>query len=358
LPAALVWSHCDDFYIHGPTKEKTTAALTAFLDKAVDVGMLCHPGKLTPPSHTVKYTGLIFDTTTEPTLLIPEDKRIKALAMIDYAKCHHGRISRLALAVVVGLLESLVEATPTRLGHTYLRHLQHTLHPFGWDGDELAYLSYTSLTAEDLREFSMWEWILSHRGRSVRAPRAGTLVPSFGDGSGTGTGGTVKYTEGELFEMWMGVWSPKVYHFSSNWKELQTLKATLERARRQHPKDVTGVTFFYFTVNSTTYFICTSGPSTSPALHEMVEEIKRIKIELGIVLEVVHVPGTTIITEGTDGLSRGIWISHLHSNPSQDQVLSEIFSPVPFTPDVSQWALNEFGLSSTIPCHYRSWELE
>jgi hypothetical protein len=38
----------------------------------------------------------------------------------------------------------------------------------------------------------------------------------------------------------------------------------------------------------------------------MVEEIKRLKIELNIILEVIHVPGTTIITEGTDGLSRGI----------------------------------------------------
>jgi hypothetical protein len=70
------------------------------------------------------------------------------------------------------------------------------------------------------------------------------------------------------------------------------------------------------------------------------------------------VPGTTIITEGTDGLSRGIWISHMHSMPSQNQVLTEIFSPVPFTPDVSQWAINEIGLPPTIPCLYRSWELE
>jgi hypothetical protein len=138
--------------------------------------------------------------------------------------------------------------------------------------------------------------------------------------------------------MWMGVWSPKVYHFSSNWKELRTLKATLERARRQHRKEITGVTFFYFTDNIVTYYIVTSGSSTSPALHEIVEEIKRLEIELDLILEVIHLPGTTIITEGTDGLSRGIWISQLHSTPSQDQVLTEIFSPVPFTPDLARWA--------------------
>jgi hypothetical protein len=54
---------------------------------------------------------------------------------------------------------------------------------------------------------------------------------------------------------------------------------------------------------------------------------------------------------------------HLHLNlmPSQNQVLSETFSPFPIIPDVSRcWtAVNEIGLPSTIPCHYRScWELE
>jgi hypothetical protein len=206
LPAILLWSHCDNFFLHGPTKDKTTAALIAFLDKAVDVGMLCHPGKLAPPAQLVKYAGLIFYTAMEPKLLVPEDKRAKSLAMIEYAQRNHKRISRLALAVVVGVLKSLVEATPTRIGHTFLRHLQHTLHPLGWDGVELPYFSYTPLTSDDLREFSMWTWVLKHDyGRRARAQNPGTLIPSFGDGSDTDTGGTVKYKKGDPFEMWMGV---------------------------------------------------------------------------------------------------------------------------------------------------------
>jgi hypothetical protein len=38
----------------------------------------------------------------------------------------------------------------------------------------------------------------------------------------------------------------------------------------------------------------------------MVEAIKKFEIELGITLEVVHIPGTAIIKERTNGLSRGI----------------------------------------------------
>jgi hypothetical protein len=123
-PACLIWAHCDDFFIHGPTMEKTEAGLSTFLDLAVRVGLLCHPGgKLTKPAPVVKYTGLIFDTTNMPCLRIPEYKRTKAKAMIQFAVWNAQRISRLALAVLVGVLESLINATPDRIGHTYLRSL-------------------------------------------------------------------------------------------------------------------------------------------------------------------------------------------------------------------------------------------
>jgi hypothetical protein len=86
LPVALIWAHCDDFLIYGPTLAKTTAALEAFLDLTVEVGLLCHPGKLTPPAQVVKYTGLLFDTTGVPMICLPEYKCAKAMAMVGYAK--------------------------------------------------------------------------------------------------------------------------------------------------------------------------------------------------------------------------------------------------------------------------------
>jgi hypothetical protein len=83
LPAVLIWAHCDDFFIHGPTYAKAALALTAFLDLTVQLGLLCHPGKLTPPAQVVKYTDLLFDTQDVPTLRIPEYKRAKALALVN-----------------------------------------------------------------------------------------------------------------------------------------------------------------------------------------------------------------------------------------------------------------------------------
>jgi hypothetical protein len=164
----LVWAHCNNFLIQEPTKDKTITALTAFLDGAVDVDVLCHPGKPTPPVHAVKYTDLQFDTTSEPKLLIHEYKVAKALAMADYGPEHQGRISCLALSMIVGVLESLVEATPTQIGHTNLRHLQATLHPEGWEGDNLSYFSYTHLSMADVHELDLWTWLL-HLKRNLHA---------------------------------------------------------------------------------------------------------------------------------------------------------------------------------------------
>jgi hypothetical protein len=89
-----------------------------------------------------------------------------------------------------------------------------------------------------------------------------------------------------------------------------------------------------------------------------VEDIKLLEIELEIVLEVIHVPGTTIITEGTDGLSRGIWCTPLHQRPDRHLLLAEIFAPVPFTRDVGDWAVLEAGFDPGVHWEHRSWELE
>ena len=83
-PAVRFWVHVDDFAIHGPTLEATQSALNLFLDVAVQVGLLCHPGKLKPPSQTPLYTGFIFDTRGIPTLRVPTPKRERALAMVDH----------------------------------------------------------------------------------------------------------------------------------------------------------------------------------------------------------------------------------------------------------------------------------
>jgi hypothetical protein len=245
LPAVLAFVHCDDFLVHGPTYEKTRLAAIEFLDLAVKVGLLAHPMKLTPPCQEVKYTGFLWNTTAIPTLLIPPYKVDKSKALIEYALDHRTRVSRLCLAVVKGVLESEVDATPARSGHTHLRSLEHTIHPVGWEG--LPYYSFAQLSEEDIRNLQWWRRILeANQGQTSRADNASILVPTFGDGSGTGTGGTVQYDLDEPMQMWKAVWTSEARANTSNWKEAETLRLTLERAKFEGRVEIRGCTFFLF----------------------------------------------------------------------------------------------------------------
>ena len=328
-PSVKIWVHVDDFLLHGPTLESTRRALTFFLDKALDVGMLCHPKKLKPPSQLQRYCGFEFDTRSDPILRIPTDKHDKCRAMVAYllSFSEGDEVSRLALSVVAGTLESVADATPNRLGHTYLRSTHSLIHPEGHDPGRQIYYTFAKITGEVLREMTWWDKLLRlGNGRQLRFPRSATLVPSWGDGSGTGTGGTIEIP-GQDMKLWMGQWSPTVFQ-SSNWKELKTLLLTLQHLATLPGEPMRGVTLFYFTDNSATYYISAAGSSTSPGLHALEEDIQLLTLHLGCCLQVVHVPGLVMIDQGTDGLSRGVWVSSFHLPVDHRVLNAAVFAPL------------------------------
>jgi hypothetical protein len=228
----------------------------------------------------------------------------------------------------------LVEATPLHLGHTYLCRFHGVVRPEGLGTGAAPYYTTTGVPLEVKQDLNWWQGFLrSTAGRFVRSSRSATLVPNWGDGSGTGTGGTLGLPDQPL-KMWKGKWSPVVYKFSSNWKELSTLKLTLLNLRKEAPAEVAGTTVFYFTDNSTTYWIASSGSSPSPPLHALIEEIRLLEMELDCCLQVVHVPGVVMIDQGTDGLSRGIWASPFHGLTDSLVLTRAIFDPLVFDADL------------------------
>jgi hypothetical protein len=333
-PAVKIWAWVDDFLIHGPTLEKTNRALSLFLDIALDCGLLCHPKKLTPPCQAVKYCGFILDSRGIPCLRIPVVKRERALAMVEYVlESHSDKLfSRLALSVIAGTLQSLVEATPHHNGHTKLRRFHTTVRPSGLGTGAEPYFTKTTVDASVRVDLRWWKrCLIDGRGRFARSKHSATLVPTWGDGSGTGTGGTFLVPDGAL-KMWKGKWVPFVYKFSSNWKELMTLKLTLLHIKKDNAESICGTTVFYFTDNSSVYWIASSGSSSSPALHKLIEEIRALCFELDCILQVVHVPGFVMITQGTDGLSRGVWMTPLQELDDPHALTRSIFDPLPFDP--------------------------
>jgi hypothetical protein len=366
-PCSLIWVHVDDFLIHAATREQLVSSLNAFMDLAVVVGLLCNPVKVVPPAQCVKYCGFLYDSVAIPTLKIPEAKRSKALAVVEYCQSKRGKaFPRLCLAVVTGLLQSLVDATPSRIGQTFLRRLINALHgsepePGPYD-PRRKYYTYVILDELAWADLEWWRLALSSSVcRPVRARKSGTLSTKFGDGSGTGTGGTNETYEGAAttpMEMWMGTWDAHVHHFTSNWKELCTLKLSMEQESKRASPRCKGATMFYFTDNEVTYHIVNGGSSREPRLQKLIHEIKALEILLQCHLVVIHVPGKLMIVQGTDDLSRGIWISPLRERIPTRQLLARIFAPVDLHPGWQQWCQYQFQLPVLPPTDIVCWDDE
>jgi hypothetical protein len=248
-----------------------------------------------------------------------------------------------------------VDATPLRLGHTYLRRFHSLVRPPGLGSGLAPYLTTCGLTDEVKIDLSWWRQFLLHdEGRFARSVASATLVPMWGDGSGTGTGGTYVVPSGPL-KMWKGRWSPIVYKFSSNWKELSTLKLSLLQIKKDDAESIRGTAVFYFTDNSTSYWIAASGSSGSPGLHKLIEEIRLLELELGCSLQVVHVPGIIMIDQGTDGLSRGIWMSALQGLEDSGRMTQAVFDPLRFDPELVTSYITNFHLAHDyIYCDWNS----
>jgi hypothetical protein len=301
-PAALIWSMVDDFLIHAPTRSKCVTAFNDFMDMTVRLGFICQKVKSSPPAQVQKFCGFLYDTSEEPTLLIPDAKISRAQATLTYLQTlGHRPLSRLALAVAVGLLQSLVDATPQRIGQTYLRLVYDDLHALADPNRTLGRgLYYTTITLSDdaWADLTWWSTYLTlNSGARGRSSTSGSLTATWGDGSGTGTGGTLEEagTTGKIpvIEAWMGTWEFHVHVFSSNWRELRTLLHTLERILRD--RGPIHATLFYFTDNLVTYYIVQSGSSCSLELHRLIRRIKEIELQLSIRLEVMDAGDANVL---------------------------------------------------------------
>jgi hypothetical protein len=187
-----------------------------------------------------------------------------------------------------------------------------TTRPDNFDDIHDFYHSGLALGALAQADFIWWEQALNSGQREQFQPRDFyNLGVAWGDEGGSGSGGTFEWVDsgkGVLpkMEAWMGALNGAIHSFTSNWRELRTVVETLKREEVIFNK-LRGRMVFYFTDNEVTYNICKKGSSKTLSLHLLVQQLKALELALGCRLEVIHVPGTTMITQGTDGFSRGVW---------------------------------------------------
>ena len=129
LPAVLIWIHVDDILVHAPTLPKLEAALDHIMSVIIRLGLVCQPSKTSLPSQRVKFCGFEYDTSSTPTLHIPQSKVSRAVALTSYLLSDlKSPLSRLIVSMVVGYLQSLVPATPGNICAALLRPIYFDLH--------------------------------------------------------------------------------------------------------------------------------------------------------------------------------------------------------------------------------------
>ena len=360
LPAVLLWLHVDDILIHAPSLEKLDLAMAHIYSTILRLGLICKTDKTNPPSQCVTYCGFEYDTSVIPTLRIPPNKVTRAVAIINYLITGVRSVhSRLIVSMVVGFLQSLVPATPGNIGAAFLRPVYLDLHhlpPKVLPNTKQAYFVPMTLGEKSSICLQWWRNALCNGlSKQVQPQDVSTLGVTWGDGSGTGAGGTFNLvskahvTEETTLNVWKGVWTSAVSSFSSNWKEMRTLLRTLEYEIELKGKRVRGRRLIYFTDNMVTYDVFRKGSSKSLPLWTLLLKIKLLEIKLQCVLQVVHVPGTTMICQGTDGLSRGVDMQILGSHNS-NSLIPLLCRSAPPTPEILHWTLSilqKFWPSST-----------
>ena len=138
--------------------------------------------------------------------------------------------------------------------------------------------------------------------RVVRGKVVLTAYYGFGDASSGGFGATVERADGVHGRF--GLWGADAENASSNYRELRNLVETVEEEAQQgHLK---GAELWLFTDNSTSESCFVKGSSSSPLLHELILRLRKVEVDVGFSLYFVHVAGTRMIDQGTDGLSRGM----------------------------------------------------
>ena len=109
----------------------------------------------------------------------------------------------------------------------------------------------------------------------------------------------------------------------------------------------------YFTDNSTTYWIAQAGSSPIPRLHSLIWQIKCLELDLGIQLQVVHVPGVVMIQQGSDSLSRCVWVTPFQAITDQCMLTAAVFAPLTSDSHLIQSYINRYCLPSTY--HIQPW---
>jgi hypothetical protein len=311
------------------------------------------------------WAGSIVHTTADSVMLsISQERWTKAKAMISWVKdcCNNGtEIDHKTLESYRGYLIYISRTYPSI--NPYLKGIHLTLDSWRpWRGKDAWKMSISEIrSALHEHGYNTDSWVATSKPplkvhiaprlysdikaleslfhpdsppyRLVRPSKTTIATYMFGDASGAGFGSSLEIS-GTLHYM-HGQWNYDNSKESSNFRELANLIHVISDASSKgllHQSEL-----FVFTDNSVAESAFFKGTSSSKRLFDLMLKLHELQMHKRLMLHMVHVAGKRMISQGTDGLSRGdtsigvmsgtSMISyvplHLSANQRQGEVLKD-----------------------------------
>ena len=155
---------------------------------------------------------------------------------------------------------------------------------------------------DDLQVLNVFSSKKSPPWRFARGNNIVSVHYGFRDAAKAGFGASFQLSDSNVWFR-TGVWGTDEESNSSNFRELSNLVESLEALSED--EGISGLEIFLFTDNSTAEAAFYKGTSGSAKLFELVKRLRLMEMQKGVKIHFVHVAGTRMIAQGTDGLSRG-----------------------------------------------------
>ncbi len=178
--------------------------------------------------------------------------------------------------------------------------------------------------------------------RYVRRTAVHTVVYGFVDASGQGFGSSLTSPTGVAYTI--GVWGRDDESQSSNYRELHNLVCNMQDSE-----------IFMFTDNSTAEAAYYKGNTPSRRLFHLVLCLRQLEMAQGLLLQVIHVAGTRMIAQGTDGLSQGDMCEGVMMGQSLLAYIPLHLNALERQPAILIWVRDWVGQPSLTPLTPEEW---
>jgi len=188
--------------------------------------------------------------------------------------------------------------------------------------------------------------------RMIRCVSRRVAIYGFVDASTAGFGGSFALPDGAL---WFrhGLWGRDADSTSSNFKELCNLVDSIEQGVASG--ELKSTELFILTDNTTAEGCYYKGNSDNRRLFAQVLRLRKLEMLASLRLHVIHVAGTRMIRQGTDGLSRGLLTDGVFGADGMQLHLLLHLTPHERHPPLLQWVQSWCPVPDIVPLLPAEW---